>query len=106
MNQIKVEGVPGWDNIKPLQKAKPEPKRLKWHTSYGDIYVYDDQGNSCTIRRGDADHIFISDMYSDGEQLDWAECDYDFFNHVLCPFTHEDLKDFLYNYRDYVGPRF
>ena len=106
MNQIKVEGVPGWDNIKPLVKPKPAHKRLKWHTSYGSIYVYDDQGNSCTIQRGDADNIHITDMYTDGEQLDLAECDYDFFNHVLCPFTPEDLKDFLYNYRDYVGSRY
>ena len=106
MKEIKIEGVSGWDNIKPLKKDKPEPKRLKWHTSYGSIYVYDDQGNSCTIQRGNADHVYVVDMYSDGEQLDWAECDYDFFNHILCPFTYEDLKDYIENYKDYVGSRY
>jgi hypothetical protein len=103
MKEIKVGPVPGYEDMQFLEKKKPEPKRLKWHTSYGSIFVYDDQGNSCTIQRGDADHIYIADMYTDGEQLDIAECDYDFFNHILCPFTYEDLKDFLNNYRDYVG---
>ena len=105
MHSFKVEGVPGWDNIKPFKKSAPVPKRLKWHTSYGDIYVYDDQGNSATIRRGDGD-VWISEMYTDGERLDLAECDYDFFTHPLCQFTEVDLQDYIRNYKDYVGPTY
>jgi hypothetical protein len=105
MREIKVGPVPGYENMKFLKKTKPEPKRLKWHTSYGSLYVYDDQGNSVTIARGNGD-VWVRDMYSDGESLDLSECDYDFFSHPLCPFSYEDLRDFIDNYQDYVGTRY
>ena len=62
MQTIKVGPVPGYEDMQFLSKPKPQPKRLKWHTSYGSIFVYDDQGNSCTIQRGDADNIISENV--------------------------------------------
>jgi hypothetical protein len=106
MQPIKVGPVPGYEDIKFLNKTKPEPKRLKWHTSYGSLYVYDDNGNSATIARGSSGLVDVQYMYAEGEELQLEECDYDLFEHVLCPFTEQDLEDYILNYRDYVGYKY
>jgi hypothetical protein len=103
MNKIVVGPVPGYEHVKFLPKKQAPKRNLKWHTSYGTIYVYDDQGNSCSISRGNNGTVDVDHMYSDGEELKLWDCDYDFFNHVLCPFTEQELQDFIDNYMDYVG---
>jgi len=68
MNKIVVGPVPGYEHVKFLPKKQAPKRNLKWHTSYGTIYVYDDQGNSCSISRGNNGTVDVDHMYSDGER--------------------------------------
>lgn len=104
MKQIKVGPVPGYKDTYLVKKVQ-ENKPLQWHTSYGSLYIYDAFGNSVTIERHNS-NVGISAMYNDGEELLLEECDYDYFNHVLCPFTYEELRPFIDNYTRYVGTRY
>ena len=104
MKQIKVGPGPGYKDTYLVKKVQ-ENKPLQWHTSYGSLYIYDAFGNSVTIERHNS-NVGISAMYNDGEELLLEECDYDYFNHVLCPFTYEELRPFIDNYTRYVGTRY
>jgi hypothetical protein len=104
MEQIIIGPVAGY--AAPVKRDSIKKKPLDFHISYGTIYVHDEKNNCVSISRGTNGIVSIDDMWIAGEEIDPADCDYDFFNHHECPFIESELNDFIVNYKSYVGSHY